>query len=199
MQAQALEPIEVFLGSHKEPDQALFGPLPGRRLRNVLTYEMQAPPNFEPWPGRSNVERKYALLDVGVSFGTPCWSRAARPDGTVIAVPKEQQDSWYVDLVTINRGPGNSFVLRDLYVDVMICAGRLPRMLDLDELADACTSGTITLAQLADGLRRWQRFLDQYLHASRFTQLELTDFPPAAIQPLAQIDGLLGPPVTWPE
>lgn len=199
MQANAFEPVEVFLGSHKEPDRALFGPLPGRRLRNVLTYEMQAPPNFEPWPGRSRVERKYALLDVGVSFGTPCWSRAARPDGTVIAVPKEQQDSWYVDLVTINRGPGNSFVLRDLYVDVMICAGRLPRMLDLDELADACTSGTITLAHLADGLRRWQRFLDQYLHASRFPQLELTDFPPAAIQPLAQIDGLLGPPVTWPE
>jgi hypothetical protein len=72
-------------------------------------------------------------------------------------------------------------------------------MLDLDKLADAWTFGLITLAQLADGLRRWQRFLDQYLHASRFPEVELTDFTPAAIQPLAQIDGLLGPPVTWPE
>lgn len=198
MPTNTTEPVEVFLGSHEEPDQDLFGPLPGRRLGDALAYEMQAPRNFEPWPGRTRVERKYALLDVGVSFGVPCWSRAALDDGTVVVIPDQQQHSWYVDLVTVDRGPRGSFVLRDLYVDVMICDGRLPRTLDLDELADACTSGSITLTQLADGLRRWQRFLDRYLHASRFPQLELTDFPPAAIRPLAQIDGLLGPPVTWP-
>lgn len=89
-------------------------------------------------------------------------------------------------------------MLRDLYVDVTTDHGLLPRMLDLDELADACEAGTITLEQLADGLRRWQRFLDRHLHASRFPQSELTDLPPAAIQPLAAIKGLLGPPVTWP-
>ena len=95
---------------------------------------MQAPRNFEPWPGRTRVERKYALLDVGVSFGVPCWSRAALDDGTVVVIPDQQQHSWYVDLVTVDRGPRGSFVLRDLYVDVMICDGRLPRTLDLDEL-----------------------------------------------------------------
>lgn len=86
MEADAIEPVEVFLGSHKAPQQALFGPLPGRRLGNVVTYEMQAPQSFEPWPGRSRVERKCALLEVGVSFGVPCWASAAQTDGTVIVI-----------------------------------------------------------------------------------------------------------------
>lgn len=197
--ADEIETVEVFLGSHQHPDQPLFGPLPGRRSGNVLAYEMQAPARFELWPGRSRVERKYALLDLGVSFGIPCWCRTTRPDGTVTSIPDEQQHSWYVDLVSVYRYSEDQFVLRDLYADVMICDGRVPRMLDLDELADACTQGVITVAQLTDGLRRWQRFLDQHLHTSRFPQLKLSDFPPAAIQPLAQIDGLLGAPVTWPE
>lgn len=81
----------------------------------------------------------------------------------------------------------------------MICDGRVLRMLDLDEFADACRSGTITVDPLVDGLHRWQRLLEVHLHSSRFLQLELTDFPPAAIQPLTRIECLLGPPVTWPE
>jgi hypothetical protein len=198
MTADALETVEVHLGSHHRPEAGLFGPLPGRRLGEVLVYEMQAPEQFEPWSGRSRVERKYALLDLGVSFGIPCWSRWHRPDGSTVTIPAEQQNSWYVDLMTVDRNATGGYVLRDLYVDVMTGDGLLPRMLDLDELADACEVGTITLKQLADGLRRWQRFLDRHIHASRYPQSGLTDFPPALIQPLVAIEGLLGPPVTWP-
>lgn len=198
MLANDLETVEVYLGSHHRPEPGLFGPLPARRLGQVLVYEMQAPEQFEPWPRRSRIERKYALLDLGVSFGNPCWSRWQRSDGTAITIPPEQKDSWYVDLVTIDRDAG-AYVVRDLYVDVMVGDGLLPRMLDLDELVDACEAGTITLKQLADGLRRWQRFLDRHLHASRFPQTGLTDFPPAVIEPLAAIEGLLGPAVTWPD
>lgn len=198
MPADAVEPAEVLLGTHAEPDRPLFGPLPGRRLGDVLAYEMQAPPHYRPWPGRSPVERKYALLDVGVSFGNPCWSRVEHADGTVVVRPTDQQDGWYVDLVSVERDPHGRFVLRDLYVDVMVTDGRVPRTLDLDELADACSSGAITVDQLTDGLRRWQRFLDRYVHSSRFPQRRLTDFPPAAIRPLAGLDGLFGPPVSWP-
>ena len=89
-------------------------------------------------------------------------------------------------------------MLRDLYVEVTTGHGLLPRMLDLDELADACEAGTITLEQLADGLRRWSTVPRPTPPRLRFPQSELTDFPPAAIQPLAAIKGLLGPPVTWP-
>ena len=156
-----LETVEVYLGSHHRQEVALFGPLPARRLGQVLVHEMQAPEEFEPWSGRSRVERKYALLDLGVSFGKPCWSRWHRSDGTTVTIPPEQKASWYVDLVTIDRDAVGSYVVRDLYVDVMLGDGLLPRMLDLDELADACEAGTITVEQLADGLRRWQRFLDR--------------------------------------
>ena len=199
MSSEPAVPIDVLLGSHKNPQQALLGPLPGRRIGDVIAYEMQAPASFDPWPGRSRLERKYALLDVGVSLGIPCWSRHTRADGTVVTMPPEQEHSWYVDLMTVDRDAAGRYVLRDLFIDVMICVGRIPRMLDLDEIADACALGWITTDQLIDGLRRWQQFLDRYLHSSRFPQDELSDFPPAAIQPLADISGAFGPPVTWPE
>jgi uncharacterized protein DUF402 len=195
---EPFERVEVVLGTHKHGQHELFGPLPGRRLGNVIAYEMQAPPSFEPWPGRSRVERKYALLDVGVSFGIPCWARHFRADGTVFTMPPEQEHSWYVDLVTVDRDTAGRYVLRDLFIDIMIDERRIPRMLDLDEIAEACTQGWITTEQLTDGLRRWQLFLDRHVHSSRFPQDELTDFPPAMIQPLADISEVFGPPVTWP-
>lgn len=144
MSADLIEPIEVFLGTHKGEQTELFGPLPGRRCGQVIAYEMQAPADFEVWPGRSRVERKYALLDVGVALGIPCWSGYTRTGGEITSIPPEQKDGWYVDLMTVDRDALGRYVLRDLFIDVMICDGRLPRMLDLDEIADACTAGWIT-------------------------------------------------------
>ena len=198
MATAAIESIEVFLGGHKNADPTLFGPIPGRRLGDVIAYESQAPTTFTPWPERSRVERKYALLDLGVSFGIPCWSHWHQPDGTTVAIPVEQQDMWYVDLVTIDRDQRGGYVLRDLFIDVMIREGAVPRLLDLDEIADAREAGWISTAQLLDGLRRWQRFLDRHLHTSRFPQERFSDFPPAAIRPLAELPGSFGRPVTWP-
>lgn len=199
MATPSIEQVGVFLGTHKHADQTLFGPFPGRRLGDVIAYEMQAPANFTPWPGRSRVERKYALLDLGVSFGIPCWSRWNRQDGTTVSIPVEQKDNWYVDLVTVDRDQQGSYVLRDMFIDVMISDGKVPRMLDLDEIADAREVGWISTAQLIDGLRRWQRFLDRHVHVSRFPQSGLSDFPPAAIRPLAEVRGFFASPVTWPE
>jgi len=199
MALSGIDQVEVFLGTHKQADPTLFGPLPGRRLGDVIAYESQAPATFTPWPGRSRVERRYALLDLGVAFGVPCWSHWARPDGTTAAIPVEQKDTWYVDLVTVSRDQRDEYVIRDLFVDVMIGDDTLPRMLDLDEIADACAAGWISTAQLIDGLRRWQRFLDRHIHVARFPQSGLSDFPPAAIRPLAELQGLFSSPVTWPE
>jgi hypothetical protein len=50
MAAAAIESIEVFLGGHKNP--TLFGPIPGRRLGDLIAHESQAPATFTPWPGR---------------------------------------------------------------------------------------------------------------------------------------------------
>jgi hypothetical protein len=190
--------VEVHLGSWSRPGEGLLGPLPARRLGDVVAFEVEAPEEFEPWPGRSRVERRFALLDLGVAFGQPCWHTWRRPGRSTVEIPAEQRDSWYVDLVTVEHLQDGGVVLRDLYVDVMLGPGLVPRTLDLDELADACEVGTITVGQLVDGLRRWQRFLDRHLHASRFPERGLTDFPPAAIRPLAAVEGLFGPPVRWP-
>ncbi|MGH2368106.1 MAG: hypothetical protein ACRDI2_07900, partial [Chloroflexota bacterium] len=75
---------------------SLFGPLPGFRLANVVAYEFELPERFEPWPGRTRLERTFVLLDVGVSFANPCWVRAAEPAGSVVEMDPRGRDSWYV-------------------------------------------------------------------------------------------------------
>ena len=105
-----IEPVEVLRGTHKDLSFH-FGPLPGFRLDNVVTYEFELPERFEPWPGRTRLERTFVLLDVGVSFANPCWVRDTRPDGTVVTTDLPGRDSWYVDLVTV-EAQGNRYTVR---------------------------------------------------------------------------------------
>jgi hypothetical protein len=65
------EPVEVIRGTHHDLEFA-FGPLPGFRHGDVVAYEFELPVRFEPWPGRTRLERTFVLLDVGVSFANPC-------------------------------------------------------------------------------------------------------------------------------
>ncbi|GAB4212520.1 MAG: hypothetical protein OHK0022_48460 [Roseiflexaceae bacterium] len=192
----ALERVEVMRGTHRDQG-LLFGPLPGYRLGDALAYEWQLPTRFEPWPGRTLLERTFVLLDVGVSFSNPCWARGRNRDGSISQADPQGIDSWYADLVSVET-QGERFVVRDLYIDVMVPVdGRHYRMLDLDEYASAIASGTITLEQAVDGLRRWQRFLDRYLHASRWPQPDWTDFPPQSIRELRELAAPFGPIVAW--
>ena len=87
------EPVEVMRGRHGQ--DPLFGPLPGARRDAVLVYEFELPASFEPWPGRTLIERTFVLLDLGVSFANPCWARHLRPDGTVVDRASEGRDTWY--------------------------------------------------------------------------------------------------------
>jgi hypothetical protein len=147
------EPIEVLRGTHKDLSLR-FGPLPGYRLGDVVAYEWELPERFEPWPGRTRVERTFVLLDVGVSFANPCWVREHRPAGSVVEADPRGRDSWYVDLIAVER-EGGRLLFRDLYIDVMVPTdGRHYRMLDLDEYADAMAGGTLSLDTAIDGLRR---------------------------------------------
>ncbi len=177
-------PVEVMRGRHGE--EPLFGPFPGARYKDVVAYEFELPDSFEPWPGRTLLERTFVLLDLGVSFANPCWVRQRRPDGIVVDRRQEGKDTWYVDLVTVEQ-VGNRYVFRDLYIDVMVpMDGRHYRMLDLDEFANAIDDGSLSIKQAADALRRWQQFLDRHLHAERAPVGAWTDFPPAAILPLLE-------------
>jgi len=191
-----IERVQVIRGRHGDVG-SLFGPLPGVRLGEVVAYEFELPARFEPWPGRTRLERTFVLLDVGVSFANPCWVRAGNPDGSVFEVDPEGADSWYVDLVTVDV-QGDRYTFRDLYIDVIIPTdGRHHRMLDLDEFADAMAEGTLSLEDAIDGLRRWQRFLDRYLHADRWPQAEWSDFPPASIRSLFELPAPFADPVRW--
>jgi hypothetical protein len=117
----------------------------------------------------------YVLLDVGVQLSNPPYW--CGPDG----------NCWYVDLVTIS-GDDDRLTIWDLYVDLIVATdGRPYRMLDLDEFAAAVQDGALSWPDAVDGLRRWQRFLDRYLHRERFPAAGWTDFPPAAIKPLTAL------------
>jgi Protein of unknown function (DUF402) len=180
-----LERVEVMRGRYADP--SLAGPFSGVRIGDVVAYDFELPPSFEPWPGRTLLERTFVLLDLGVSFANPCWVRHTNPDGTVVDRASEGRDTWYVDLVTVEQN-GSTFAFRDLYIDVMVpMDGRHYRLLDLDEFADAVDSGVLSAKQTADALRRWQRFLDRHLHAERAPSDTWTDFPPASIRPLANL------------
>ena len=191
-----VERVEVMRGTHRDLEY-LFGPLPGFRLGDVVAYEFELPERFEPWPGRTRLERTFVLLDVGVSFANPCWVRARSPDGSLVEVDPRGRDSWYVDLVTVDA-QGDHYTLRDLYIDVIVPTdGRHYRMLDLDEYADAMADGTLSLEDAIDGLRRWQRFLDRYLHADRWPPAEWSDFPPTSIRRLVELAVPFAEPVRW--
>src|SRR5260370_41406346 len=154
--------VEVMRGRHGQ--ERLFGPLPGVRDAGVLAYEFELPDSFEPWPGRTLLERTFVLLDLGVSFPNPFWVRLVKPDGTVVDREREGSGTWYVDLVTVEQR-GDRYIIRDLYIDGMVPTyGRHYRLLDLDEFADAIDNGALSVEQAPDTLRGWHRFPDPHLH-----------------------------------
>jgi hypothetical protein len=163
------------------------------RSDDTVAYEFRLPDRFEPWPGRTLLERVFVLLDLGVSMSLPAW-RSTRGTDRAESGP----DTWYADLVHVTAGPG-SITVRDLYIDVLVPVdGRHQRLLDLDEFADAIEAGQLDIGTAVDGLRRWQRFLDRHLHAARDPNSQWTDFPPRRLRELAALPAPLGPAVTAP-
>lgn len=123
------------------------------------------------------IGRSFLLIDLGVKLTIPpSWIQRGDP-------------IWYVDLTIVNREQ-DLYRIVDLDIDVFVPVdGRPYRMLDLDEFADALDGGEFTPAEVTDGLRRWQRFLDAHLHlfGPEDVRHGWRDFPPAAI---ASLDAL---------
>lgn len=191
--------VEVWRGAHGDPVPP-FGPLPGIRVGDTLAYEFQLPDRFIPWPGRSRLERVFVLLDLGVSMARPCWRRMRTDDGEIDGMDADLQapSTWYVDLIHVTHQDGR-IILRDLYIDVMVpMDGRHYRLLDLHEFADAIEARQLDTALAVDGLRRWQRFLDQHLHDGRDPVDHWVDFPPQRVRALSALPAPLGPVVTVP-
>lgn len=195
-----MQPVEVWRGKYGDP-VPLFGPLPGRRDGAALAYEFELPPAYQPWPDRDRLERSFVLLDVGVGMSLPSWRTRAEPDGTMtpgVDAEASGRVTWYVDLVEITD-EGDTVYVRDLWIDVMVPTdGRHPRMLDLEEFADAIETGSLPVPIAMDGLRRWQAFLDRCLHLGRDPRHGYTDFPPRALDGLRAAPRPFGPVVPAP-
>jgi hypothetical protein len=200
-QTRQVQHVKVWRGRYGDP-VPLLGPLPAIRAGRVLAYEFGLPARFVPWPGRALLQRTFLLLDLGVSINLPCWREMVTSAGDVVPgidPGNSEPTTWYVDLVHVTDDEGD-IVVRDLYIDVMVPTdGRHQRMLDLDEFGDAIADGTMPVQVAVDGLRRWQAFLDQFLHHDRDPRQGWTDFPPLAIRKLAALPGPLGPVVTAPD
>lgn len=150
--------------------------LPGLKDGDVLAWDF----HDELVPGA--IGRNFVLLGLGVKLAIPpIWIQRGDP-------------IWYVDLAIVSQ-EDDLYRVIDLDIDVFVPTdGRPYRMLDLDDLADAIEAGEFTLAEVVDGLRRWQRFLDAHLH--RFATVDgvavdvqrgWRDFPPASIASLAAL------------
>jgi len=190
----------VWRGAFGDEDPP-FGPLPGVRSGNVVAYEFALSDRFRPWPGQTLLERAFILTDVGVGLSFPPWQFMIASDGELtpgVDADQPQRATWHVDLLHVADN-GSDVIVRDLYIDLMVpMDGRHQRMLDLDEFADAIESGDLPVGVAIDGLRRWQRFLDTYVHHDRDPRAAWTNFPPAQIAELAALAAPLGPVVTTP-
>jgi hypothetical protein len=123
-------------------------------------------------------QRHFLLLGVGVKMTIPnVWIERGDP-------------LWYVDLVMWQQS-GKRFDITDFDIDLFVPTdGRPYRTLDLDEFADAIEAGEFTIAQVLDGLRRWQIFLDRHLHIfgpGKDVDHGWRDFPPKSIDPLRRL------------
>lgn len=120
----------------------------------------------------------------------PCWQQLVLENGDIVMGIDHDQDApntWYIDLIEV-VDDGSGLYCRDLWIDVMVPTdGRHYRMLDLDEFADAIAGGDLPVEVAVDGLRRWQRFLDEFLHHERDPRGSWFDFPPAAFANLAAL------------
>lgn len=68
--------------------------------------------------------------------------------------------SWYCDIITHDYDAAtNTYVFTDLLVDVIVYPDGSVRVVDLDELADACRDGLLSAENLQKSLRRTDKLL----------------------------------------
>lgn len=80
--------------------------------------------------------------------------------------------SWYCDIIDQSYDPGtDTYVITDLLVDVIVYPDGSVRVVDLDELADACRDQLITPEQMQLALRRTDKLLN-LIYKNSFSRLQ---------------------------
>ncbi|RZQ65936.1 DUF402 domain-containing protein [Amycolatopsis suaedae] len=150
-------------------------PCPGVRAGRVAAYEFDIPEGMYVRPGAGRRQRAFLLLDDSVQLNQP------------VVFPPERAGWWYIDLVDI-REQGDTIHVTDHYVDFIVGPPGLPyRVLDLDELGEAMTSGKLAPAQVAHVLTATQTFADRHLLGKDHRGPGWLDFPPTALAPVRDI------------
>ena len=79
---------------------------------------------------------------------------------------------WYCDIVEYDwNNDGSELTSTDLLADVIVYPDGRTKVMDLDELADACERGIISQEQLQQCLRRLDKFLT-YIYKDKFDHLQ---------------------------
>lgn len=163
MEEGAVERVRVLWRNETSPSPAL-------RDGDAIAWNYVSPET-------DTAGRSYLLLDVGVKMTIPpVWIQRGHAH-------------WYVDLAIVEQ-TGDLYRMHDFDIDLIVPMDGAPyRTLDLDEFADAVAMGEFTVEQALDGLRRWQAFLDGYIHVMgpRDVHPGWKDFPPASIARLAAL------------
>lgn len=149
-------------------------PCPGVRAGRVAAYEFDLPEGMYVRPGAGRRQRAFLLLDESAQLNQP------------VGFEPERAGWWYVDVVDI-REEGNTIHVVDHYVDFVVGPPGMPyRILDLHELGEAMTAGTLTPREVAHVLAATQTFADQHLQGENHGS-EWSDFPPTALTPVRNI------------
>lgn len=151
-------------------------PCPGVRVGRVAAYEFDIPAGMYVRPGAGRRQRVFLLLDESVQLNQP------------VVFKPDRAGWWYIDLVEI-REQGNTIHVVDHYVDFIVGPPGFPyRVLDLDELGEALTTGALTERQVAHVLAASQAFVDRRLQGQNHHGPDWPDFPPAALAPVREIE-----------
>ena len=143
----------------------------------MCAYEFDIPAQHEV-RGSDRTQRAFVLLDEHIQLQQP------------LTFLGQFEEWWYVDLVEVTEVEDHITIV-DHWLDVAVPPDGQPyRVMDGHEFGDALRAGAISMEQAADGLLRFQHFLDQYLHgplAERnfdATSRSWYNFPPASLAPV---------------
>lgn len=117
---------------------------------------------------------KWTTINPKITFhhGCSCYflkegfklSKFYRHDGSLLY--------WYCDIVEYDwNEDGTALTSTDLLADVIVYPDGRTRVMDLDELADACARAIITPEQLQKSLRQLDKFLT-YIYKDKFDHLQ---------------------------
>ncbi len=91
-------------------------------------------------------------------------SKFYREDGTLIY--------WYCDIISYKYDPDeNSYVFTDLLADVLIYPDGKVEVVDVGEIADALTDGTLTVEEMIPALRSLDKLL-AIIYSGKFSDIQ---------------------------